>query len=110
MSVNYHSGLAYGWKVSHAEYIAMMEACDYKYEDEFICLNFWSGDSDYIFGVWINRLSEDSDEYAHPIDMWEIAENLPSDFNVTHTKMLIEMEREDLARTLSSLYLIHQVS
>ena len=57
MSVNYKAILAFGQKFTKEERVAMLEACDYAYEDDFIPIDAYYGDTDYIFGIeiiWCN--------------------------------------------------------
>ena len=57
MSVNYKAILAFGQKFTKEERDAMLEACGYAYEDDFIPIDAYCGDTDYIFGieiVWCN--------------------------------------------------------
>ena len=51
MSVNYKAILAFGQKFTEEERNAMLEACDYAYEDDFIPIDAYYGDTDCIFGI-----------------------------------------------------------
>ena len=56
MSVDYTAGLAYGWAFSGQQYADFNKATDNKYEDMFIVLDPYYGDScqqKAIFGMWI---------------------------------------------------------
>ena len=48
MSVDYNCGIVLGWKVSQEERDRMVEQSDYEYEDDFICVDCYRDDSDYI--------------------------------------------------------------
>ena len=56
MSVNYRAGIAYGWEFSGEEYRKFNEITKNKYEDDFIILDPYYGDScqqKAIFGIWL---------------------------------------------------------
>lgn len=56
MSVDYKAGIAYGWEFSGKEYAEFNEETDYVFEDDFIILDPYLGDSSTfkaIFGIWL---------------------------------------------------------
>ena len=89
MSVDYRHGIVYGWRVTQEEREQMVQNCDYEYEGDFILLNAYNDDSDYIFGVWLIR--GDCDGYCAKIDFYSLFEKLPVDFYDESHKKLQQM-------------------
>lgn len=58
MSIEYNCGIARGWKFTEEEINDFNEKTDYKYEDDFILLDTWSGNCGGIFGEWLKRNPE----------------------------------------------------
>ena len=59
MSVEYSSGIAEGWLFTQEEVDDFNEKTNYKYEDDFILIDSWTGDSDSIFGEGVMRNTEE---------------------------------------------------
>lgn len=107
MSVDYRAGIAYGYKVSFDEHCEMNEKSFYEYEDDFICVNSYVYNSDYILGMWVKTLPDGT---CAPLDLWEIADTLPKNYKDTLNEMLEAMGRTDLSQQKPQIYLIHQVN
>lgn len=107
MSVDYRAGLVYGYKVSYKDYNEMNAKSDYEYEDDFICVNLYDYESDYILGEWVKVIFEGT---AQPFDMWEIAEALPDNFGTLLDEKLEAMGRTDLAQQAPQVYMVFQLS
>lgn len=78
MSVDYNCGIVLGWRVSQEERDRMVEQSDYEYEDDFICIDCYRDNSDYIYGVWLNR--GPCDGLCFEINLFDLSENIPNDF------------------------------
>lgn len=107
MSVDYRAGIVYGYKVSFDEHCEMNEKSSYKYEDDFICINAYAYNSDYICGTWVKTLPDGA---CAPLDLWEISEALPYGYETHLSMVLTAMGRPDLASQKPQIYLVHQVS
>lgn len=66
MSVEYSSGIAEGWLFTQEEVDDFNKKTNYKYEDDFILIDSWTGDSDSIFGEWVMHNTEEG--AAKPIE------------------------------------------
>lgn len=78
MSVDYNCGIAFGWRVNQEERDQMVKQSDYKYEDDFICVDCYRNDSDYIYGVWLSR--DPCDGLCFEINLFNLSENIPDNF------------------------------
>lgn len=107
MSVDYRAGIVYGYKVSYKDYNEMNEKSDYKYEDDFICVNSYDNEPDYILGEWVKVIFEGT---AQPLNMWEIAEALPDNFATFLDERLKVMGRAGLIQQPPQVYVVFQVS
>lgn len=78
MSVDYKCGIVLGWRVSQEERDRMIEQCNYEYEDDFICLEPYRDNSEYIYGIWLRR--GDCDDFCVEINLFDLSERIPDDF------------------------------
>ena len=56
MGICHRAGIAYGWEFSGEDYVKFNEATNCKYEDDFIILDPYYGDScnrKALFGIWL---------------------------------------------------------
>lgn len=76
MSVEFKSGLAFGWLVSDQEHGEMIDI-NSEFEDDFICIDGWSGGSPYIFGIWIYNIDMGT---VKDFNLSDLADEIPVDF------------------------------
>lgn len=113
MSVDYSCGIALGWKVSQEERDRMVERSNYEYEDDFICIDCYRDDSDYIYGVWLNR--GPCDGLCLEINLFDLSEKIPDDFMEESYARLRHMgceewvDNERHSRHQPRMYMIGQV-
>lgn len=113
MSVDYSCGIALGWRVSQKERDRMVEQSNYEYEDDFICIDCYRDDSDYIYGVWLNR--GPCDGLCFEINLFDLSEKIPDDFMEESYARLRHMgceewvDNERHSRHQPRMYMIGQV-
>ncbi len=113
MSVDYNCGIAFGWKVSQTERDAMVAYSDYAYEDDFICVDGYRENGDYIFGVWLCR--DSCNGVVYEISLPQLALSIPDDFIMEANTKLRMMGCGDWVddtkhpRHLPRMYVVGQV-
>ena len=112
MSVEYNSGIVFGWKVSAQEHEKMNAATDHEYEDDFICIDSWRSSSDYIFGIWIHQCNGCGE--AVEINVLDFATKIPDDFMGKAAAKLRHMGKgewfdDEKHPVFPKLYLVGQV-
>ena len=113
MSVDYKCGIVLGWRVSQEERDQMVEQSDYAYEDDFICLDCYWDNSDYVYGIWLNR--GPCDGLCVEINVYDLSKNIPDDFMAESYARLRHMgcgewaDNEQHPRHQPRMYVVGQV-
>lgn len=76
MSIEFRAGLAFGWLVTPEEHKEMVET-NWEWEDDFICVDSWTDDSLYVFGIWIYHIDIGS---IKKFNIGDLADEIPVDF------------------------------
>ena len=108
MSVDYKNGLAFGWLVSSQEYDEMV-AKTWEYQDDFICVDSYTSDSQYIFGIWLYTVETGT---VKEFNINELALTIPVDFMGEWGAKLRDMGKGkwfDEEERIPGLYLVGQV-
>ena len=108
MSVDYRSGLAFGWLVTPEEHNEMVNTC-WDYEDDFICVNAYTEDY-YVFGIWLHCIGMGT---IKEFNLFELSMDIPSDFMGEWGAKLRAMgkgEWFDEEKRLPGIFLIGQVT
>ena len=109
MSVDFRSGLAFGWLVSDQERNEMVET-NWEWEDDFICVDGWSDSSYYIFGIWIYHIDMGT---VKEFNVHDLAEEIPVDFMGEWSAKLRAMGKGawfDEEQRLPGVFLVGQVT
>jgi hypothetical protein len=113
MSIDYSCGVVFGWHVSQEEKDQMLERSNYEYEDEFICLDCYRDNSDYIYGVWLSH--GPCDGFCTEINIYKLSRNMSDDFMEESYAKLRHMgcdewvDDEQHPRHLPRMYVVGQV-